>query len=114
MDGKQGPVSKLKNSKQAREYLAKKWGIDQYSSTAFRSLCFRHPQIEPDLATGTATFWFPETLDRFPKPSKSNPCPKRRKRGGESADGQDSSDETRPPMIIVEGRAPTEGALLAS
>lgn len=76
---------KLLDANEAVKYLAERWGVESYSLVAFRSLRFRY-NIKPALAAKTATFWRKSDLDQIPKPSKSNPRPKRKKAGDDSED----------------------------
>jgi hypothetical protein len=63
---------------EAARYLAQKWGIESYSTTAFRLLRWRW-NIQPDMHLGNASLWKLETLDAIPKPDRSKPRPKQRK-----------------------------------
>ena len=65
-------------SGEAATYLARKWGIESYSTTAFRLLRHRW-KFQPDLIAGKVLLWKPETLDKIPKPDRSKPRPKRKK-----------------------------------
>jgi hypothetical protein len=64
---------------EAAQYLAKKWGIESYSTTAFRLLRWRW-ELQPDMHLGNASLWKQETLDAIPKPDRSKPRPKKEKR----------------------------------
>ena len=64
---------------EAAHYLADKWGIKSYSTTAFRMLRKRW-ELKPDRLVGNMSLWKPETLDKIPKPDKSKPRPSRRKK----------------------------------
>jgi hypothetical protein len=64
---------------EAAQYLAKKWGIESYSTTAFR-LLRRRWELQPDMHLGNASLWKQETLDAIPKPDRSKPRPKKEKR----------------------------------
>ncbi|MBV9691897.1 MAG: hypothetical protein JO202_19550 [Ktedonobacteraceae bacterium] len=63
---------------EAAQYLAEKWGIESYSTTAFRLLRWRW-NLQPDMHLGNASLWKQETLDAIPKPDRSKPRPKRGK-----------------------------------
>ncbi len=65
---------------EAAQYLAKKWGIESYSTTAFRLLRWRWG-LQPDMHLGNASLWKQETLDAIPKPDRSKPRPKKEKPG---------------------------------
>jgi hypothetical protein len=64
---------------EAAQYLAKKWDIRSYSTTAFRLLRWRW-DLQPDMHLGNASLWKQETLDAIPKPDRSKPRPKKEKR----------------------------------
>jgi hypothetical protein len=61
---------------EAAKYLAKKWGMESYSTAAFQQLRLRHV-LEPDFKLAKDTLWLPETLDKIPKPSRNNPRKKK-------------------------------------
>ena len=63
---------------EAARYLAQKWGIESYSTTAFRLLRWRW-HIHPDMHLGNASLWKQETLDAIPKPDRSKPRPRKGK-----------------------------------
>lgn len=75
---------------EAAQYLADKWGIEAYSTTAFRMLRSRW-HIEPDRLVGNVSLWKPETLDKIPKPDKSKPRPKRRKKTEQNEDDSEKA-----------------------
>ncbi len=68
----------LVDSKEAVEYLAKRWGKESYSLGAFRSLRFRY-NLKPALATHSATFWRKSDLDKIPMPDRRKQRGKKRK-----------------------------------
>lgn len=51
-------------------YLAKKWGMQSYKVSAFKTLRYRWG-IEPDFSARKTTFWRRSTLDRIPKPDRN-------------------------------------------
>ena len=63
---------------EAAQYLAKRWGIESYSTTAFR-LLRRRWNLQPDMHLGNASLWKQETLDAIPKPDRSKPRSKKGK-----------------------------------
>lgn len=71
---------KLYTAGEAAQYLADKWGIKSYSTTAFR-LLRRRWELKPDKLINNASLWKKETLDAIPKPDRSRPRPKRKKTG---------------------------------
>ena len=64
---------------EAVRYLAAKWGLESYSTTAFRLLRWRR-DLKPDMHLGNASLWKQETLNAIPKPDRAQP----RKRRGKS------------------------------
>lgn len=74
---------------EAAKYLAEKWGIESYSTTAFRLLRWRR-ELKPDIDAGNASLWRKETLDAIEKPDRSKPRPSRKKR-----DSQNVTDEEK-------------------
>ena len=99
MASKETRIEDLLDSEQAVQYLAKKWKMESYSKGAFRALRFRlnHEtdlNIQPVLATKTATFWRKSDLDRIPKPDRTQP------RGPRAKKNNDEGDDT-------EGRIPS-------
>lgn len=70
---------KLYTAGEAAQYLAEKWGIKSYSTTAFR-LLRRRWELKPDRLINNASLWKKETLDAIPKPDRSKPRPKRKKK----------------------------------
>lgn len=76
--------------RQAVAYLAEKWGLESYSLDAFRALRSRK-KIKPDLSAENASFWKRETLDAIPKPDKSRPRPKRKKKAGQHEDDSEKA-----------------------
>lgn len=85
----------LLDANEAVKYLAERWGIESYSLVAFRSLRFRY-NIKPALASKTATFWRKSDLDQIPRPSKSNPRPKRKRQSEGSAE-----DDNRGSSVVL-------------
>ncbi len=83
----------LMDSKQAVDYLIKKWGIESYSLGAFRALRFRW-KIQPALAVHAATFYRKSDLDKIPKPDR------KRKRGSHKKDEGNASGSS---MILSRG-----------
>lgn len=69
---------------EAAKYLAKKWGIESYSTSAFRLLRWRR-HLQPDIDAGTASLWKKETLDAIEKPDRSRPRPARKKKPEEDS-----------------------------
>jgi hypothetical protein len=63
---------------EATQYLAKKWGIKSYSTSAFKMLRARWG-IEPAFKSSNGTFWRIKDLDAIPKPDRTKPRGKRTK-----------------------------------
>lgn len=64
---------------QAAQYLAEKWGIESYSTDAFRMLRHRWGLKPAILISENATLWRRSDLDSIPKPSRNNPRPRAKK-----------------------------------
>ncbi len=75
---------------EAAKYLAAKWGLPSYSSTAFKMLRIRR-KIEPDIKTSNATLWKRETLEAIAPPDRHRSRPGRRKKSGEAGGQGDAS-----------------------
>lgn len=75
---------------EAARYLARKWGIESYSTTAFRLLRHRW-DLQPDRLVGSMSLWKPETLDKIPKPDRSKPRPKRRRKTEQNEDNSEKA-----------------------
>lgn len=80
---------------EAARYLAQKWGIESYSTTAFRLLRWRW-KIQPDMHLGNASLWKQETLDAIPKPDRSKPRPRNGIAPIESNTSNHNSEENIP------------------
>jgi hypothetical protein len=68
----------LLDAGQAAQYLAEKWGMESYSTEAFKMLRHRR-SIEPAIPLKNASLWRKADLDLIPKPDRSKPRPRRKK-----------------------------------
>lgn len=81
----------LLDSRSASEYLAQKWGLDQWSLPAFKMHYKRWGKqldIRPAAASRSATFWRKSELDKFPKPDRNRSRPGRRKKSDDEPEGR--------------------------
>ncbi len=69
----------LLSAGEAAEYLAKRWGRQEYKTTAFKQLRHRWG-LEPALKTENATLWRRRDLENIPEPSRNRPRPSRKKK----------------------------------
>lgn len=103
---------KYRNSKEACLFLAQQWGMEYYSEDSFRALCFRR-KIKADLGEGReAKFYKESTLRNIPKPSKSNPRLKRKKK--EKGPDTDSEQEETTMVLLHRGGRGGEAPLVVA